>query len=56
MSRGLCETLEDIKDVKENTCYVTNQVIEILKLVELRKISGKLAEINMALEELKKVQ
>lgn len=55
MSRGLCEVLEDVKELKENTCYISNQEIEILKLVELRKITGELVEISLALQEIKKV-
>lgn len=49
MSRGLSEVLEDISDLKENTCYTFSEAVEILKLMELRQISSKLVDIDHAL-------
>lgn len=55
MIRGSSEFMEvlgDVKNLKENSCCTSSEVVEILKLVELRQISSKLVDIDHALRDI----
>lgn len=48
MTNGLKPVLDDLNDMK-NGGYTTGQAVEILKLLELRRIADELADIELCL-------
>lgn len=52
MTRGLSEVLGDLKKMKQDGGCTTGQAVEILKLLELRRIADKIEEIETGLSVL----
>lgn len=54
MSKGLSNVLKEIEEMKEQGYCGTTQIMEMMKLAELRRIADEMSAINMTLLDMQR--